>query len=105
MTPGQHPEKVKKRANKGKNLGVLFGNVQTSPVAQVMYAAIMAARTERQDDARDIVNDDDDPRVIDLLDMRAKADIAGDWKAVARADWCLEWIAFKRYIKRTPNAQ
>jgi hypothetical protein len=65
----------------------------------VILVPIMAARTERQEDAQGIVNDDDDPRVIELLDMRAKADIAGDWERVARAEWCLEWIAFKRYIK------
>jgi hypothetical protein len=58
----------------------------------------MAARTERQDDAQGIVNGDDDPRVTNLLDMRAKADIAGDWEHVARAEWCLEWMAFKRYL-------
>ena len=57
----------------------------------------MAAIKERQDDAQSIANDDDDPRVMTLLDMRAKADVAGDWEHVARAEWCLEWLAFKRY--------
>jgi hypothetical protein len=57
----------------------------------------MAAIKERPYDAQRIANDDDDPRVMTLLDMRAKADIAGDWEHVARAEWCLEWLAFKRY--------
>ncbi|MDP9089690.1 MAG: hypothetical protein M3O26_13245 [Pseudomonadota bacterium] len=58
----------------------------------------MAARLERQDEAQVIVSDDADPRVVELLDMRAKADLAGDLQHVARAEWCLEWIAFKRFI-------
>lgn len=43
------------------------------------------------------LEEDAEPRVITLLDVRAKADIAGDIGPVARAEWCLERIAFKRY--------
>ena len=58
----------------------------------------MAAMTDRQDEAQGVVSDDADPRVVELLDLRAKADQAGDWQHVARAEWCLEWIAFRRFI-------
>ena len=58
----------------------------------------MAARTHRQDEAQVIASDGDDPRVVELLDMRAKAELAGDWQHVARAEWCLGWVTFKRLI-------
>jgi hypothetical protein len=62
----------------------------------------MIDATERDDDYHGM-DEDDEPRVITLLDMRAKADLAGDAQRVARAEWCLEWLAFKRYT--TPGQQ
>ncbi|MEO7205469.1 MAG: hypothetical protein ABI145_01470 [Steroidobacteraceae bacterium] len=56
----------------------------------------MIEAKERCDDSR-CIEEDDEPRVMSLLDMRAKADLAEDRQRVARAEWCLEWIAFKRY--------
>ncbi len=56
----------------------------------------MIEAKERYDDSHG-VEEDDEPRVVTLLDMRAQAEIAGDRQRVARAEWCLEWIAFKRY--------